>query len=570
MFRPFVAPLRSSHDAAQVAEPVATFARTNSWATVLPLMKLRTAIVLGCLTAQPAFAGGLFLPGSGAISTGRAGAAVASTDDGEALAINPSGLANTKGTTITLSAAIISYSMQFTRRGTYDNLAAEDPPYEGQAFGTIENNSKPPLGIGSYQPIPVIAVVTDLGGRLGPNLRLAAGLYAPNAYPFREMSGGYIFNGDFTKAPPPSRYDVVEQEGAILLPSIAASWRISPMIDVGARFSFGNAEIDTTTTVWGTPGNVTENVKSDSLFRLKAKDNFVPAFGIGATFHATPNLDIGVVYNSQITVRATGTATSEKGPEVNVNGEAIEIGKSVAPRCRPDVLPVGDNTDFESQSGCVDFATPMSALVGARYKLLDGNGKMKADLEFNVGWENWGTDLASNYRVVVDSDIYIDGTSFLSLKDNAVRHEFKDTFSFRLGGSYHLPVGDNTVILRGGLAHDTRAAKEGWLRSDIDGAARTMMAIGGAYRAKRFQIDAGFGFVYEGTNVNPGECNVLEDTPMTRGCNNDGNERAIEDRVGLDPINPLVITEQQTESPVNLGEYKSHYTMFMLGASTWF
>jgi long-subunit fatty acid transport protein len=532
-------------------------------------MKIRLGLVLGCLAAQPAVAGGLFLPGSGAVSTSRAGAAVASADDGEALAINPSGMANTKGTTITLSAAIISYSMQFTRRGTYDNIATEDPSYEGQPFGTIKNNSKPPLGIGSYQPIPVIAVVTDLGGRLG-NLRLGAGLYAPNAYPFREMSGGYVFNGDFDAPPPPSRYDVIEQEGTILLPSIAASYRISPLIDVGGRFSFGSAEIDTTTTVWGTPGNVTEFVKSDSLFSLKAKDKFVPAFGIGVTVHPLPNLDIGAVYNSQITVRAKGTATSQKGPEVNVNGEAIEIGKSVAPRCDPDVLPAGDASDFESQSGCVDFATPMSVLIGARYKFLDGAGKMKGDIEFNAGWENWSADLATDYRVVVDSDVYIDGTSFLSLKDNVVRHEFSDTFSFRLGGSYHLPVGDNTVILRGGLAHDTRAAKEGWLRASIDGAARTMMAVGGAYRAKKFEIDAGFGFVYEGTQNNPGECNVLVDAPGMTGCNNDGNERASEDRIGLDPINPLVITDQQTESPVSLGEYKSHYIMFMLGASTWF
>ena len=31
-----------------------------------------------------------------------------------------------------------------------------------------------------------------------------------------------------------------------------------------------------------------------------------------------------------------------------------------------------------------------------------------------------------------------------------------------------------------------------------------------------------------------------------------------------------VVPQQQTESPVNLGEFKSHYVMFMLGASTWF
>src|SRR3954464_8735885 len=92
------------------------------------------------LLAGPAYAGGLFLPGAGAISTSRAGAAVASADDGEALAVNPAGLAKSKGNTITVSAAMISYAMEFTRRGTYDDVPMEAYPYEGQAFPTMKDD----------------------------------------------------------------------------------------------------------------------------------------------------------------------------------------------------------------------------------------------------------------------------------------------------------------------------------------------------------------------------------------------------------------------------------------------
>src|SRR5438128_12463549 len=110
-----------------------------------------------------ASAGGLLLPGSGAISTSRAGAAIASADDGRALSLTPAGLAKGQGTTITISAAIIDYSMQFTRRGTYDPIASEDLPYEGQPYPTVTNEAKPPLGFGPFQPVPVIAIVSDLG-----------------------------------------------------------------------------------------------------------------------------------------------------------------------------------------------------------------------------------------------------------------------------------------------------------------------------------------------------------------------------------------------------------------------
>ncbi len=163
-------------------------------------MQLRALVLSSLVIPGVAHAGGLFLPGSGAISTSRAGAAVASADDGEALSVNPAGLAKTHGTTITISAAVISYAMQFTRRGTYDNLEMEDPPYEGQPFPTVKNDAKPSLGFGSFQPVPVVAIVSDLGGRV-KNLHVAAGLYAPNAYPFRDMSNGYVFNGDFNAAP---------------------------------------------------------------------------------------------------------------------------------------------------------------------------------------------------------------------------------------------------------------------------------------------------------------------------------------------------------------------------------
>jgi hypothetical protein len=42
------------------------------------------------------------------------------------------------------------------------------------------------------------------------------------------------------------------------------------------------------------------------------------------------------------------------------------------------------------------------------------------------------------------------------------------------------------------------------------------------------------------------------------------------DRQGPDPINPLVVPEQQFQSPVNQGVFESRYVMFMLGATAWF
>src|SRR5690242_12780196 len=126
-------------------------------------MKLLVATGVVCL-AGAASAGGLLLPGAGAISTSRAGASVAAADDGEALALNPAGLAQAgSGTFVQLGISAIDYFMWFHRNGNYDPTM-DAAAYEGSRYPVVSNDPKPPLGIGSWQPVPLIAIVSDLGG----------------------------------------------------------------------------------------------------------------------------------------------------------------------------------------------------------------------------------------------------------------------------------------------------------------------------------------------------------------------------------------------------------------------
>jgi long-subunit fatty acid transport protein len=525
----------------------------------------------------------LFVPGSGAISTSRAGAAVASTDDGEALSINPAGIAKTKGVKLTISATLIQYFMSFTRRGSYDPITLEDRPYEGDNYVTVENDPNPPLGIGKFQPLPVVAVSWDLGGRV-PNLSVAAGLFTPSGYPFRDMSQGYQFQTDpganYNDAPPPTRYDIMQQESAALLPSIAAAYRILPELDVGVRLTAGNVKSKTTVVVWGTPGNVEEDIKKDALFTAEVKDSFVPGAGIGATYRVGPSIELGASWNSPLVIRTKGTAQSLRGPG---NDPSRQIGPR--PDAEAQCEPGGT---MEKQKACISLQMPMTATVGARYKILDPNGELRADVELDATWENWGKrcefDDASitdsdctapgQYRIQIDAGLYTGGVYREPINStggaNVLNLGLKDTFGLRLGGSYRHPLGENKLVARGGLAWDSAAAKEGWLRANFDGAARHTLAIGGAYEASSWQVSAGFGYVHEGTNTNPGaapngsDCNPTE---SSFGCNGDGSMRPPADRQGPDPTNPLLTPDTQFENPYNQGSIKSHYVMFMLGFS---
>ncbi|MBX3158959.1 MAG: outer membrane protein transport protein [Deltaproteobacteria bacterium] len=522
-------------------------------------------------SVSSAFAGGMYLPGPGAITTSRAGAAVASVDTGEAIVVNPAGLAKTEGWTITLSAAAIDYAMTFARRGTYDAIPDVDLPYEGQPYPVVEDGSKAALGIGGFQPIPVITVTGSFAAV--PKLRVALGLYAPNSYPYRDLctrqaDGGckpYEFNGDPNAAPNPARYDVVKRSAALFMPTLAASYRVLPNLDIGARAGVGYSTLKSSVHIWSSPGNVVEDVGGDGLLEVEASDGFVPAYGAGFTYRPTPNLEIGGNYSSEIGIRAKGTAKSTLGPRSGSGG--IEVMVAPVP---DEVAQCAKGGRVGALKACITAELPRSATLGARYKFLGKDKKERGDVELDVGWENWGNPGSSDFAVKIDSEIQTAGGGGVVIRENIVRHGFQDVFNVRLGGSWRFPVGANTLIARGGIGYDTAAAKPGWMRADIDGAARTTVALGGGYRAKRFQVDAGFGMVFEPRVDNTGECNPISPMPADLGCNRDGVQDPFGDRIGPDPINPLLFPEQQLQAPVNRGVFEGGYIMFMLGATTWF
>lgn len=552
--------------------------------------------------AGTATAGGLLLPGAGAISTARAGASVAAADDGEALALNPAGLASAgAGTFIQIGISAIDYFMSFRRNGVYDP-STDALPYEGSRYPTVTNNASPPLGFGSVQPVPVVAVVSDLGGMV-PGLHAAFGLYAPNAYPFRDMNtvngkpffvptanGGYDFPTSYDAAPPPSRYDIIREEAAIILPSVGAAYRINDKIDVGGRFSAGIATLKSTVAIWGQPNNYNEWIKQDGVFTLDAS-GFVYNWQLGTTVHPTPAIDLSATYTAPIWIHAKGTAISNNGPGVNLSGAPVAVTPvdDLSARCAKGGTPA-------QLKACVDVEIPMTAQIAARYKIKDETGKQRGDVELDLGWEHWGQSCdytkdptcldPSDFHVTVDAQVAPVSTpnNGLPLKQQLVSHGLRDTYSARLGGSWNFPAGDNTVIARGGVGYDTAAAKTGWERADFDGAARTMIAAGASYKMKQLQIDAGFGVILEGTRTDPRTCNPTSGSPSATnagmGCagtpgytgGTPGQDNPPDQRQGPDTINPIESSglggpNVQAENPVNEGTFKSHYLFFMLGAS---
>ena len=530
-----------------------------------------------------ASAGGLFLPGAGVVSTTRAGAAVASADDAEAIALNPAGIAKTTGTKITIGIAAIDYFMSFQRAGTYDHTA-NATSYEGMPYPKITNEPKPPLGIGGFQPVPVIGIVSDLNNVV-PHLHAGFGIYAPNAYPFRNMNNvngkPYFVKNDlgydfpvFGAPPPPSRYDIIEQEAAIILPSLDVAYSITPDLDVGLRGSVGIAQLKSTVAIMGLL-NYSDDINQDGVFNVDAS-GVVTTGGAGLAYRIGQNIELGANYSLPIDIHAKGDAHAVNAPGVTLAGAPITIQPAETVRCE-----AGGTAD--KQKVCADIQLPMTATLGGRWKFLDSKGKLKGDLELDLSWEHWGAkcdytkdptcENPSDYHVTVDAEITTPAsTSAQELQASLIQHGLQDTYGIRLGGSWSFDAGPtNSIVVRGGIGHDTRAARSGWERSDLDGAARTMIAAGGSYKLPRWSFDAGFGVILEGTRTNDRHCNPVDGN----GCSGtpapvDGYNGDTPSRTGPDPTVPIIPAGSQLEQPVNQGTYSSYYLLIMLGASTWF
>jgi long-chain fatty acid transport protein len=509
-------------------------------------------LVLICLGLAPeARAGGIMLPGVGPVATSRAGAFVATADDPSALGVNPAGLAKQTGTVILIGANFVDYSLEYTRAGVYEQVVGEDLPYEGQPFRTVKDESKPSIGIGSFQAIPLIAVSTDLGlSRVVPGLRFGAGIFAPNAYPARDIESGYRLGADPNQPPPPNRYDVTEEDAAVVSPSIAVAYTIKRKLDIGARFTWGIGHIESTNFVWGI-SNESEYVEADAVFAIEGDDYFIPSFALGALYRPTPNIEIGAQWTSQSNISTKGTGTTQVGAQVFEGTQGIGARTDDLAKCET-------GGTAEELKACVELGLPMTATVGGRYIVRDATGAERADLELDVQWEHHSA--VSDYKVVVDAQPNIGPP----LEDVFIRHGFQDTLSIRLGGSYRLPVGPGQLILRAGGAYDTAAAKDEWERLDLDGAARTTLTTGIGFRGSRYQVDLGGGAVLEGTRDVGTGCN-----PTGAGCDGTG-EIPGPDRTAPDPAQPANGEFGQTQSPFNEGVYKSGYILLMLGVQTWF
>ncbi len=497
----------------------------------------KLAFAMAWVVPAAAQAGALFVGEMGPQAQERGGAFVAKADDPTALVLNPAGLMKARRGEIFLGSNLAAYSLKVQRSGAYKNQPDRDPQpaYVGQAYQEMTNDSGP-------QPLPALAATYRFEGL---PLAVGLGVFAPPAFPSRSFKCNVDENCVTTAngAPAPQRYDIVNQEAVIILPSVGVAYRVMPDLDVGVRFSWGIGHIKARSFTWGIR-NLEEDPTKDGDFSVDVTDSFIPQAQVGVLYRPTSFLELGAQWTSGLSLEGKGTGEARLGANVSPFGQAMLVPVD-------DAIAVCDKGGTASQlKACVTTKLPMLASLGGRYVFRDEAGRERADVELDLRWENWSA--AQDTDVVVDAK---DDTIGLMIQPSLIRHGFKDVFAARLGGHYEIPVGTDTVHLMGGIAFDSAAAPVSWTRADMDGKERFTLTLGAAYELSWLRVDLGAGLVLEPERT-------VVDVPNPNP--------TPDNRQQPDPVQPGFPATLQTYSPFNAGTYTSSYFLASLGVTAKF
>ncbi len=400
--------------------------------------------------AKQAHAGGFELPDQGAQALGRGGAFVAKADDSTALYYNPAGLARQRGTKLQFSGNVQLHSFTFTRAGAYpDADDAEDTPWGQQSFPTMRNAGPPFL-------LPMVLGTTDFG--YFDRLTLGFGVFGPSAI------GNRTFQLGIQGAPAPSRYDAVQSKSSILYPSLGLGFRVTRWLDIGATGSVVLSNFDQTTVSYVDLGEGA--CKNAEYYKCDARSQFVGSGrsftgAVGIMLRPSASLQIGTQFKMPTSIRALG----------NVNPRA------------PAALAEEQRSQIEQPAPAqVDLSLPWVLRTGIRYVEMDQSFEVY-DLELDVTYEAWkSAQTPGPTAFIPDLGLYKNVTVVTT-------HNYKDTFSARLGGAYNFDVGGGIFTLRGGAFYDSSATDFPNTRLDFD----TLNKVAGTM---------GVGYKYSGISFN--------------------------------------------------------------------
>ena len=437
------------------------------------------AIAMVALLPSLAHAGGNEFPGNGTEALGRGAAFTAKASDATAFDYNVAGFAQQRGTRLLFDSNLVWNDYTFQRSGT-------DPNNGNMPYSKVANT-------GGIFFAPYIGVSTDFGKL--DRWTFALGVFGPSSVGNRTFP---TFVGN--NIPAPNRYDVTKVNLLLFFPTLAAAFRATHWLDLGAQLQlvYGTFDLANVSNVplnnLICPGG--EYGPCDSGTRIQTSGITATA-AVGAMFHIQKFLDIGVHVRGPVNLTTTGTVNA------TIADNAPALLKANAP------IPPGTAT-FKTQ-------LPWIVRLGARYifRSKRGDNFENGDIEVDGDYEAWHQAEGTGDHVAIPM------LSIFNDINPEITHHYQDTFSVRVGGAYNARLPAGVLSVRLGGYYDSPATKTADTRIDFDTMAKLAGTVGLGYRVRGIAINIAYAFIWEpDRNVQNGDIrliNGIDGSQMSNG-----------------------------------------------------
>lgn len=400
------------------------------------------ALTLSCISGN-ANAGGLFVPLGGVANTGRAGAAVASTRDPNAIAYNPALIALNDGHQLLVDLTWGMIQIEYARApqtDTQGNLSHYD---------TVKNKAP---GV----TIPQVLFTTDFGT---DTIGFGVGLFPPNAAPVRFPQNGA------------QRYAIIDMANTIAFTTEAAfAWRIHPRFSIGAgiqnvTFIFKGTGISST--YFGVLSQP-EDPDMDSVITVNAADYFTPSANFGIWYEPVDGFEIAASFQLFSDHKSSGGTFKAALPNHYVYQRSQLSGSKMD----------------------LSLSLPWSIKFGLRY-----NRPNVFDIELDAWYTAWSRHKSINiypHDAKLVNNALVDD---VTVGNFTIPRNMKDVWGIAIGSDWHILP--DTLTLRAGFMYESGAAKDEYYSAFLYDNHKFSPTIGLSYTIAFARIDFAFAHVHQ-------------------------------------------------------------------------
>jgi long-subunit fatty acid transport protein len=244
--------------------------------------------------------------------------------------------------------------------------------------------------------------------------------------------------------------------------------RATKWLDIGVALHLAVAIFDLGNSSFSDLGpNLCKSLEAavcDSATRIQTH-GFTATASLGAMIHPHRSIDIGINVRGPVKIDTDGTvdATPPQAATIPLNQE---------------------KASFHSRM-------PWVVRAGVRYKFVGADKFEHGDIELDGTYEAW------NEAEGDGSKINIPNLGPFSDINPTITHNYRDTFSARLGGAYNIRLPSGVLSLRLGAYFDSSATKYKDTRMDFDTMAKYAGTAGVGYSVRGISLNVAYAYIYE-------------------------------------------------------------------------